>query len=137
LNNKEKLEEHRKEYYKENKENYKKYYKEYYRKNRESLIEYQLLYRNENRGISNSWKAYYRAAKLKATPNWANKEKIKNFYKESAKLTKETGILHTVDHIIPLRNPLVCGLHVENNLQILVVSENCSKSNKFEPYMQR
>ena len=68
----------------------------------------------------------------KSMPAWADKDKIYEFYKEARRLTKETGILHQVDHIIPSTNRLVCGLHNEFNLQILTKSENCSKSNKFE-----
>ena len=63
--------------------------------------------------------------KLQATPHWANQEVIKQIYKEAT----EKG-MH-VDHIVPLNNPLVCGLHCEFNLQILPATENLRKSNKF------
>ncbi len=66
--------------------------------------------------------------KIKATVKWANLEKIDEIYKEAEKL----GLV--VDHIIPLRHKLVCGLHVEGNLQLLTRSENARKSNKFEPF---
>ena len=65
-----------------------------------------------------------RAYKLKAVPKWANLEKIKDIY-------KHCGKGYHVDHIIPLRSPNVCGLHVENNLQILKARDNISKGNRF------
>ena len=64
-----------------------------------------------------------------ATPLWANKKKIKEFYAVAKMLTENTGIKHQVDHIVPLRGELVCGLHVEYNLQILTKDENIRKSN--------
>ena len=66
-----------------------------------------------------------RAYKLKAIPKWANLEKIKEIY-------KQCGKGYHVDHIIPLRGSNVCGLHVENNLQILKARDNILKSNRLE-----
>lgn len=65
------------------------------------------------------------------TPRWAQLNKIKEFYKLARHLTESTGIRHSVDHIIPLRGKNVCGLHVETNLQILTLSENTRKHNRF------
>ena len=62
----------------------------------------------------------------------ADKDKIKEFYIKAKKLTTETGIKHEVDHIIPSNHPLVCGLHVETNLQVITESANIIKNNKFE-----
>lgn len=59
-----------------------------------------------------------------AMPPWANLSKLKEIYKNCP-----TG-MH-VDHIIPLQGNLVCGLHVENNLQYLTAEDNLKKSNKF------
>jgi hypothetical protein len=72
------------------------------------------------------------AARLRASPEWADKKAVLRIYQECQRISVETGILHHVDHIVPLVSPLVCGLHVEYNLQILPAAENLSKSNKFE-----
>lgn len=78
-----------------------------------------------------SKQAKRRSIKLKAYPLWADLEKINKIYYESKLRTVETGISHHVDHIIPLLGKYVCGLHVENNLQILTARENLVKSNSF------
>ncbi len=81
----------------------------------------------------NDWRDVKHNINLKPyiTPSWANKDEIKKIYLEAQKLSKTTSVKHHVDHIIPLRHPLVCGLHVENNLQILTKDENIAKSNSF------
>jgi 5-methylcytosine-specific restriction endonuclease McrA len=67
-----------------------------------------------------------RARKLQATPAWADEGAIKAIYLEAGRLG-----MH-VDHIVPLQGKNVCGLHVENNLQLLSPTENSKKRNKFE-----
>ena len=71
------------------------------------------------------------AAKIFATPSWADYEKIKLIYRQAFEIRKLGRNVH-VDHIIPLRGKNVCGLHVEGNLQIIDAVENLSKFNKFE-----
>ena len=61
-----------------------------------------------------------------ATPAYITKQDLLPFYTEA--LEKNL----TVDHIIPLTHPLVCGLNVPWNLQLLTISENSSKKNKFQ-----
>jgi hypothetical protein len=63
---------------------------------------------------------------------WANQEAIAAFYVEAALLTRTTGRIHVVDHIIPLKGRTVSGLHVENNLRVVQRFENARKSNKWE-----
>ena len=74
--------------------------------------------------------AHRRARLLKAMPIWlskAQKKEISKFYKDCPE-----G--YQVDHIIPLRSRIVCGLHVLWNLQYLPASENLKKSNKLGDY---
>jgi hypothetical protein len=68
-----------------------------------------------------------------ATPPWASDEKIRAIYQRARNLTKSTGIAHHVDHIIPLRNDFVCGLHVEANLMPIPASVNIAKRNRWMP----
>lgn len=72
-----------------------------------------------------------KAVHRNARPVWADIESIKNIYITAKELTKSTGIKYEVDHVIPIKHPLVCGLHVETNLQIILENENRVKSNTF------
>lgn len=72
-----------------------------------------------------------RANIKRAMPGWADVDKILDMYKQSVTISTDTGIVHHVDHIIPLSHPLVCGLHVHENLQIILGADNMEKSNKF------
>jgi len=65
-----------------------------------------------------------------ATPKWANILRIKNLYAESFAVTKITGVRHHVDHIIPLRGKLVCGLHIQENLRVVPWYVNLQKGSK-------
>lgn len=71
------------------------------------------------------------ADKLQALPTWADKEKIAKIYQESTELNKNSSQQYHVDHIVPLRSGLVCGLHCEFNLQIITKEENLAKGNRY------
>lgn len=42
-----------------------------------------------------------------------------------------------VDHIIPLKNELVCGLHIWSNLRVIPKQLNLKKGNKYALYEER
>jgi hypothetical protein len=68
-----------------------------------------------------------------ATPKWLSrkqKSEIRQIYQIAITMSKTTGEQYVVDHIVPLRSELVCGLHVPWNLRVIPQQENLLKSNK-------
>lgn len=70
--------------------------------------------------------------KLTAMPPWVDVDAINLVYSQADYVSRLTAVPHEVDHIIPLRNSKVCGLHVPWNLQILSQTENRRKGNLFQ-----
>jgi len=75
----------------------------------------------------------YQASKLKAVPAWADRRAMALLYFEAKKITAETGIPHEVDHVVPLRSAVACGLHCEANLRVVPKVVNRRKGNKLIP----
>ena len=107
--NKERLTQANKEYYEANKEKLRQQMKDYYRNNKSAFLAY-----NSNR----------RAALLNATPKWADIDEL-NYI---AQLAQSRGL--EIDHIVPLRNKDVCGLHTPDNLRCIPKELNLWKSNR-------
>ena len=90
-------------------------YRAYYQANRQKCIQY-VVDRN----------ASFR------TPPWASKADIAKLYHAARRVSEVTGVLHHVDHVIPLRGRKVCGLHVHTNLRVIAAEDNWRKHATFE-----
>jgi RNA polymerase sigma factor (sigma-70 family) len=89
------------------------------------------LYEKDYRRNNTSKRRLYNDMKRANTPDLTKEQKdqIKVIYDKARSLTEATGIRHHVDHIKPVSKG---GLHVPDNLQILIAKENLVKSNKWD-----
>lgn len=113
--------------------------KKWYESNKIKKYELGKKWNEVNKDLKRSHASKRRAAKLKAFPKWVDQAElnlIADLYTEAKFLENQDNIKRHLDHIHPLQHDLVCGLHCLSNLQILTASENLSKSNKFEPYVE-
>lgn len=127
---KDKISQRTSSYYAANKDRIKQRVQAYRKANRLRVASGQKRYRALNPHKRNALGAAYRAHRKQAMPPWANSCEILEFYEDARRL-RITGVRWHVDHIVPLRHPLVCGLHVEYNLQLLPEQCNLSKGNTF------
>lgn len=118
---------------KANPEGQKKRSRRWYLANKEKADASTARWRKNNLDTACAAQARRRMRKVGQTPKWANHAEMKSIYKEARQMTKETGQVFHVDHIVPLQSELVCGLHVTGNLQIIPGKANQSKSNRFWP----
>ena len=75
----------------------------------------------------------YISAIIISTPPWVDVRELRALQAQAALVTKCTGVLHVLDHIVPVRHPRVCGLTVPWNLQIITNLQNNSKGNTWCP----
>lgn len=107
--------------------------RQYGKNNKAACNERSRVWRKTNPQRHTYLTTLYKKHVKRATPSWlteAQLEEIAYFYyiAKEAKLT--SGEVYHVDHIIPLRGELVCGLHVPWNLQVLPADVNIRKSNR-------
>lgn len=149
-------------YYEATKDRQKTQRKEWYERNKESAIERATQWNAENperRKVIQSKnkqtrkhvvKAEYERNKAdyfsraagrrvtvkQATPQWVDKDQVAEMYIIASKLNGFfTKPIFHVDHVVPLNNPLVCGLHVHTNLEVIPAKRNLSKGNRYWPDM--
>ena len=139
-------------YYLDNKDKINARNKAYYHSNASAASEKKKLYNEipENKQRKSQYnKAYaqqhkagvcarakkYQASKIGRTPSWANEELIKPYYDVCAFFNEVNGyVKYHVDHIIPLQGKIVSGLHVHNNLQVILAVDNVRKNNFYIPH---
>jgi 5-methylcytosine-specific restriction endonuclease McrA len=117
----------------------------YYEKNRDAVIaraasrphaevrQYKQKYKDLNPDLYKALTSVRKRRHRNATPKWVTPEQrkaMREMYLSAQRLTKLTGERYVVDHIVPLINPDVCGLHLPWNLQVMTQEENLKKSNK-------
>lgn len=104
-------------------------------KNKDRSLRNARAWVKRNPDKANAKTAKRQAAKIAAVPAWANDFFVKEIYHLARLRTKATGFKWHVDHIVPLRSKLVCGLHWEYNLQVIPETENRAKGNRHWPDM--
>lgn len=109
--------------------------KEWAKKNPEKRKQYCKKWDSENKDNKRVHCRQRQARQRNAVPGWADINAIKKIYAEARRLEVETGERHDVDHIVPLKSKLVCGLHCEANLRVTTMFENRSKNNRYWPDM--
>lgn len=131
--NKEAVAERKSRYNRKNRSRITEKAKQWKKNNPEKVSSAKKRYANRNRHVVVKMSAARRASKLKATPSWLSDEDNRNIgaiYAMAQRLSVCLGIVHHVDHIIPLRGKSVCGLHVPWNLRAIPGTANVKKSNK-------
>lgn len=118
-NNREKINSRQRKFAKENPERSRNYGKKY-SKTFKGMIS------------NNISAAKRRSLKKNALPDWVDLKELKQIYIDVKNIQWLSEEKLEVDHIIPLKNDSVCGLHVPWNLQIIPMKINRSKGNKLE-----
>lgn len=120
------------EWHRNNKDKERIQKQKYYQENKEAIKARNRQWHEANPDKHRQRISRRRAAMNNCQPAWADEEKI-NVYYAIAKWLEAVvpGQKYHVDHIIPIQNKLVCGLHVHENLAVLKAEDNLSKQNKF------
>ena len=72
----------------------------------------------------------YARQMFQAKPAWADNKLINEIYRHARDSKGKV-----VDHVVPLNHKYVCGLHCEDNLEVITEKANSTKSNNWWPDM--
>jgi hypothetical protein len=110
------------------------YIQSWHEENPDKKKKYSQKYKKENKDVVLADTRLRQCRQINATPRWANKEAMRAKYRLARFFTELSGgfVKYHVDHIVPLRGETVCGLPVENNLQVLPAHLNLAKSNEHQ-----
>lgn len=125
---------YRKAHYERNAEKARQQRIDSYNNNKEKEAAYRKKYNQSTRGkaLKCALQQKRKTEQKKRIPLWSDLERIKSYYNVCAFFNEVNGYTkYHVDHIIPLQGKLVSGLHVHNNLQVILAKDNMSKNNKF------
>ena len=120
--------------------------REWNKNNKDKVLIWREVNRDKLRGYCKKWSmnnpdkvnaktGRRNAARARATPAWANGHILSEAYSLAQLRLAATGVVHHVDHIVPLRSKLVCGLHCEFNVRVIPGIENVAKGNRHWPDM--
>jgi hypothetical protein len=123
-----------------------KYQRVYREANKKYLVEQRKQNREHKKELDRSYQERFpdkvaakasrrRVIKKSAEPVWANRKYIDLFFRMAKDEKIRTSREVHVDHIVPLKSDKVCGLHCEDNLQLLFKEDNISKGNRRWPDM--
>lgn len=133
--NRERIKRLQSEYYEKNKEKLLDSFRSYYLKNREEIRKRGKLHYENNKALYLAYSRTRKATLIKRTPSWLTQDEydqISSIYKQCREISDSVGVIHHVDHIVPLNGSNVCGLHVPWNLQITPAEINLKKSNRHD-----
>lgn len=133
--NKEVVAERQAKYRKKNSKKIAEYHSAWGVANKERLKAKNAEWAKANPHIVRERNARRRALISIATPAWASWFVMSEIRDLAKRRTAATGIQHCVDHIVPLKSELVCGLHCESNLQVITWAKNREKHNLCWPDM--
>jgi len=133
--NPEKVKAKRRTYYRKHAEVERSKYSAYRKSNPEKVRACKARWRRRQIGYNTAQWAARKARKNRATPPWSDIKTINSIYRAAREMQEKTGERYHVDHIVPLKSKLVCGLHVPANLQIIPAQKNMTKQNFYWPDM--